>query len=562
MEKMTKSTGIAIGVLGAVVSVVGSILVFNAVTNKPSSSEWVIPHSEFGDYDMEPSYLTNAELYGIELLPEFIEDLSWNEYVMHDGNYVVGYDVRESFDYNGQTEYYRETYISIFSSTGVNLWTYNFEFSEAFAIGAAYYNEDNPIEIEHMVLEGSSVIFILEITNRITYFDPITQQYNTVDNGDGFDLIGGGNEGADFIQSFVRLDLEEKTFHVLGVSEADDHIFDSENFEAIEPFRYALAQEFDNNGDEPNAFSHDYYGETLTFTDKTNSIALLSEVTIDPISFELTIETIGKWSSTDTIDIDLYSLDNTKQEEVEIIDSGFMGINIEFELEDDPRTALDNNVLTAEDNLLTTAQQALIDGASSRYTEDDQIARLEYHIYGVLDENFNKVTIDIIEEVETLTRSRIYADADIYWVRDNKFVMITNETTYNEDWILEEGRAILRFQTGTTVTKSIDLSTYGVVEVNVFFMDDAGTIIVGGEFGSSETNPMQDYERTFILLINNQLEIIDDFIIDGEGTPSYLRYVYFDETAIRVYINVGDYTDLFAEIDPYCVHVLFTIELI
>ena len=562
MEKMSKSTGVTLGVLIGVVGVVGSILVFNALSNNPSSSEWVIPQDAFGDYDMEPSYLTNAELYGYEEVPEFVDDLNWQDYVTYQGDYVVVYEVEESLVYNGQTEYYEETYFSIFSSTGVNLWTYHFDIAEAYAIGTLFYIPKDPIDLEHMVLEGDSVILIMEIVNRFTYFNPITQVETIVDNGNGFDLIGGDSEGANFVQSFVRLDLEKKTFDVLGTNEADDHIFDSEDFERVEPFRYALAQEFDNDDDEPSAFSHNYYGEILTFSEKTNSFALLSEVTINPSSFALTIETIGKWSSTDSVDIDLYELDNTKQEEVEIIDSGLMILDVSLELENDPTTDLANNVLTAEDDLLTPAQQTIIDNASVRYTEDDQIERLQYHIYGVLDENFNKVTLDILEEIEMVTTNNVDAYASIYWVRSNEFVIITTEEEDNIDGILVNSRTIIRFQTGTTVTKTIDLSTYGDIVVYDFFMDDKGKMIMGGEFGSSDTNPIQNYDRSFVLIMNSDGQILDDFIIDGEGTSNYIEAIYIDDDQIRIYLYISAIENFFAEIDPESNDVLITLELI
>jgi hypothetical protein len=559
MEKMSKSTGIAIGVLGAVVGVTGSILIFNAVTNNASSSGWVIPQDAFGDYEMEPSYLTNAELYGYEVLPDFVEDLNWQDYVNYQGGYVVVYDVDETLNYNGQTEDYHETYFSIFSSTGVNLWTYHFDITEAYAIGTFFYNREDPIEVEHMALEGDSVIFIMEIVNRFTFFDPITELDITVDNGNGFDLIGGDSEGENVAQSFVRLDLEEKTFHVLGVSEAEKTIFDSENFERIEPLRYALAQEFDNEYDE--AFSYDYYGETLTFGEQTDAIALLSEVTFHPTLFTMTFETIGEWSSTEYVDIDLYELDNTKQEELAIIDSGLMILNVTIGLEDS-RIDAANNVMTADDDLLTTAQQTLIDNASVRYTDDDQIENLEYQIYGVLDKNFNKVTLDILESVETTVPTFIEAYVWIYWVRGNDFVMITNEQEYNNDGTLVKGLITIRFQTGTTVTKTLDLSSYGEVVLREFFMDDEGKMIIAGEFGSSETNPIQTYQRSFVLIMNDDGQILDDFIIDGEGTSSYIDALYVDDNQIRIYLYIQDIANFFADMDPESNDVLITLELI
>jgi hypothetical protein len=559
MEKMKKSKVMAIGVLGSVVGVVGSILIFNAVTNNSSSSGWVIPQNAFGDYDMEPSYLTNAELYGYEVLPDFVSDLDWQDYVSYQGGYVVVHDIEESLVYDGQTEDYHETYFSIFSSTGVNLWTYQFDITEAYAIGTFFYNPADPIEVEHMVLEGDSVIFIMEIVNRFTYFDPITQLDTTVDNGNGFDLIGGDSEGENVAQTFVRLDLEEQTFHVLGVSEAEETIFDSEDFERIEPFRYALAQEFDNESEE--AFSYDYYGETLTFGEQTESIALLSEVTFHPTLFTMTLETIGEWSSTDTIDIDLYELAKTKQEELAIIDSGLMIFNVSIELEDS-RSDAANNVMTADDDLLTTAQQLLIDNASARYTEDDQIVNLQYQIYGVLDKNFNKVILDILERVETTASTYNDVYVLIYWVRGNDFVIITNEQENNEDGNLVNGLVTIRFQTGTTVTKTLDLSSYGEVVVRKFFMDDEGKMIIAGEFGGSETNPFQNYERSFVLIMNDDGQILDDFIIDGEGTSSFIEALYIDEDQIRIYLYIQDIANFFADMDPERNDVLITLELI
>jgi len=381
-----------------------------------------------------------------------------------------------------------------------------------------------------------------------------------VDNGDVFDVIGGNNEGENVVQSFVRLDLEDKIFYVLGVNEAETHMFDNEDFRTLEPFRYALAQELDNYNEV--AFTHDYFGETLTFNEKTNSIALLSEVTIDPISYTLTIETIGKWSSTDSIDIDLDPIDNTRQEEISIVDSGFMVLDVSLELENDSKDELSNNVLTAEDDLLTPTQQALIDGASARYTEDEQIDRLQYHIYGVLDKDFNKVTLDILEEIEMVTTNNVDAYASIYWVRSNEFVIITTEEEDNIDGILVNSRTIIRFQTGTTVTKTIDLSTYGDIVVYDFFMDDKGKMIMGGEFGSSDTNPIQNYDRSFVLIMNSDGQILDDFIIDGEGTSNYIEAIYIDDDQIRIYLYISAIENFFAEIDPESNDVLITLELI
>ena len=130
------------------------------------------------------------------------------------------------------------------------------------------------------------------------------------------------------------------------------------------------------------------------------------------------------------------------------------------------------------------------------------------------------------------------------------------------DGILVNSRTIIRFQTGTTVTKTIDLSTYGDIIIEDFFMDDEGKMIIAGEFGSSVTNPIQNYERSFVLMMNADGQILDDFIIDGEGTSCSIESVFIDEAAIRVYIYIGDHTDLFAEMDPESYQVLFTIALL
>jgi len=432
------------------------------------------------------------------------------------------------------------------SSTGVSLWTYAFDYTESYAIGA-YYAENTPINIDHMMVEGDTLIMLMEFSNRVTYFDPFTETTNTVGNGDGFNIIGGGEDAKDYIQSFIRFNLVTKTFHVVGVSEADTPLFDSEDFERIEPFRYALAQEFDNLDDV--AFTHNYYGETLTFTEQTNSIALLTEVTVHPTQFSATFQTIGKWSSTSGIDIDVNSFSNTKREYVEIEDTGFMHIDIAMTLDNDlEKDNLANNVMTAVDDLLTNDQQTLINNASSRYTQDMNLERLQYQIVGVIDSDFNKVSIDIIEEFETFSSNEVNSDMYIYWVKDRQFVYISNEEEFNEDGLKVRGHSIIRFKNGNTVTKTFDMENYGDVSIFEFIMDDSGNMIIGGHFVSSETNPIQAYERTFVLFMNKDFQILDELIIDGDGVGNYYNTMFIDENEIRLYVNIQTQSGLFANI--------------
>ena len=93
-------------------------------------------------------------------------------------------------------------------------------------------------------------------------------------------------------------------------------------------------------------------------------------------------------------------------------------------------------------------------------------------------------------------------------------------------------------------------------------MDDAGTIILAGEFGSNDDNAIVDYDRTFVLFLNKDFQVLDDFIIDGEGASNYLNVMYVDEDQIRVYVGVGDHTGLFENIDINIWKVVFTIALI
>ena len=206
MEKNIKSTWLALGLLIGVGGTLGSQFAYNAFTNNPSSSEWVIPQTAFGEYDVQPTDLSDDELFNYGDWPEFLNAFYYTEYVAYGDQYIVGYFEQESFIYNGNVSNYDEYRLSIMSSTGVSLWTYAFDYTESYAIGA-YYAENMPININHMMVEGDTLIILMEFSNRVTYFDPFTETTNTVGNGDGFNIIGGGEDAKDYIQSFIRFNL-------------------------------------------------------------------------------------------------------------------------------------------------------------------------------------------------------------------------------------------------------------------------------------------------------------------------------------------------------------------
>jgi len=560
MEKNIKSTWLALGLLIGVGGTLGSQLAYNTFINNPSSSEWVIPQTAFGEYDVQPTDLSDDELYNDGDWPEFLNGFYYTDYVAYGDQYIVGHYEEESFNYNDNVLNYYEFRLSIMSSTGVSLWTYDFDYTEPYAIGA-YYSADAPINIDHMMVEGDTLIIIMEFANRITYYDPFTETINTVGNGDEFNIIGGSQEAKDYIQSFLRFNILTKTFHVIGVSEADTPLFDGEDFERVEPFRYALSQEFDNLDNV--AFIHDYYGETLTFTEQTNSIALLTEVIVHPTQFAATFKTIGKWSSTSGIDIDVDSFSNTKKEYLDIVDTGFMHIDIAITLDNDlDKDNLANNMMTADDDLLTNDQQTLINNASSRYTQDVNLERLQYHIVGVIDSDFNKVSIDIMQELETFTSNEVNTDMYIYWVKDKQFVYIINEEEFNADGLKVRGRSVIRFKNGNTVTKTFDMENYGEISIFEFVMDDSGNMIIGGHFISSETNPIQEYDRTFVLFMNKNFQILDELIIDGDGVGNYYNTMFIDENEIRVYVNIQTQSGLFANIPVNVWTAVVTIALV
>jgi len=557
MEKMNKSKWMTLGVLGALIVTAVSFWAFQALTNNPSSGR-IISQTAFGEHTMQESTITDEELYNDDPRPEFLDDLDLEEYVEYGDQYIVGHYIEGNFLFDSN---YAEFTLSIFSSTGVDIWSYTFELSEAFA--KAEYLADNydPISIHHMVLEDNTLFLIVQITHRITYYDSEADADVTVDSGDSFRQLGTLEESKNFLQSFVRFNIEEKSFHVLGVNESDTEIFDSEDITRIEPYRYALAQEFDNDNDE--AFTHVYFGETLTFTEYTYSIALLTEVTFHPTLFTVTNQTIGKWSTSASIDIDIDDIINTKQEYFNVEESGMFEVNVDLEINTyngfEDRA---NNLITADDDILTSAQQTLIEGASELFAEDENMEMLEYKIYAVMDEDFNVISSDLISYDRSIIENDNNAYVSIYWIEDNRFVFISQDTEFNDDSVLIRGDATIQFKTGNTVTKTFSLESYGEIDIDEFYMDDAGTIILAGEFGSNGDNAIVDYNRSFVLFLNKDFQVLDDFIIDGEGASNYLNAMYIDEDQIRVYVGVDAHTGLFENIDINIWMVVFTIALI
>jgi hypothetical protein len=150
----------------------------------------------------------------------------------------------------------------------------------------------------------------------------------------------------------------------------------------------------------------------------------------------------------------------------------------------------------------------------------------------------------------------------IFWITSNRFVYLIREGEYNDEGVLVRGDSVLRFKTGNTVTKTFSFESYGEVSLFEFFMDDAGNMILGGTFGSNEANPVVSYSRTFVLFMNDKLEILDEFIIDGEGADHYLSSIFIDEDQLRIYVNIDDHIGLFENIDGNEWDVVITLELV
>jgi len=290
---------------------------------------------------------------------------------------------------------------------------------------------------------------------------------------------------------------------------------------------------------------------------------LLSEITVHPTLYTPTFQTKGKWASTGSVDIELDPIRNKMQERMPIEEYGMMDIEIELELHSyDDTVDRNDHFLFADDDILTSAQQTLIDDASERFIEEENLTQLEYSIFAVLDKDFDVITQDFIEKTETNTSNETFANVSIFWITSNRFVYLTREGEYNDEDLLVRGDSVLRFKTGNTVTKTFSFESYGEVSLFEFFMDDAGNMILGGTFGSNEANPVVSYSRSFVLFMNDKLEILDEFIIDGEGADHYLSSIFIDEDQLRIYVSIDDHMGLFENIDGNEWDVVITLALI
>jgi len=556
---MNKSIWITLGLIVGAIGVLGGQFILNNLNSEPSSSQWIIPQTAFGEYDIQPNTTDIDVLYGNEIYPSFIEELDYYDVIKYGNDYIVNHWVQQSLIYNGETYIYIQHYLSIISSTGVFLWTHEFEVTDAYAL-AVSLSGFSSFRIFHMEVEGDVLYLITRIRNFITYFDPVTLQDVTVNNGNAFNIYGASEGAKQFIQSMVLVNLVTKTFHAVGVNEADYDVYDNEDFVRVGPNRYALAQEFDN--DDYQAFSHVYYGETLTFTEQTNSIALLSEVTFHPTQLSVSVRTIGKWSSTGSIDIDTYRVRSVKGDYVTVEESGHMEIDVSMTLENiEGKNDANNNLISADDDLLTNTQQTFIDNASSRYNQDENMERLQYHIIGVLDKDFNKVSVDIYEEIQYITSNYLNLEVQIYWIKAQQFVFVVIEEEFN-DGLIVSGNSVVNIQNGDALIETYDFEDYGEIVIYEFFMDDAGNMIVAGSFISRENNPIRDYTRTFVLLMNEDFQILDELIIDGIDVSNYLIALFIDQDQLRIYLSIEGQTGLFEGMDINTWIVLLTLPLV
>jgi hypothetical protein len=62
--------------------------------------------------------------------------------------------------------------------------------------------------------------------------------------------------------------------------------------------------------------------------------------------------------------------------------------------------------------------------------------------------------------------------------------------------------------------------------------------------------------------MNKEFEILDEFIIDGEGAGHYLEAIFIDENQLRIYVGINDHIGLFENIDINTWDVVITLALI
>ena len=548
---------LGLGLLVGVTGTVSTQLVLNELDNAPSS-EWVIPNTAFGEHTIEVFDVDEFEFFTDIQIPEFID--YFDLILPYGEDYFVTRDSSQTGSYNDATFNYSEYTITRYNKNGLVTWTYTFELEPTFAYATSqdYYDA---VDFDHMVLEGDEIIIVATFANRLNFFDPIQNQDATAENGNRFNAFGGGPNAGNFVQSILRFNINTQQFTLVASDSLDVDRYDSEDFERIGPYRYAFGQEFDNEF--YDTFTHNYHGEDLVFLEATESIALLSELTINPTNNTATFETKGKWSSTQSVDIDIYPIRNVRQEVIEITEAELMVVNIYLNLnEEEIELTREGSLITAEDNILSSADQSLIDQAGQRFINELDLEYIRYEYNAVLDLDFNMLSYELYEESKLFTANYTYLNGDVYWVEENKFIFINYNEVQTIDGVSVSGNTIIKFKTGTRLTKTFALANYGNLLAFNFHMDDAGNMIFGGKLISNDTYDISINPRMFILFVNKDFEVIDEFILDSEDAGANLYFFVIEDNQIKAYFTINQHVGPFANFPNDQWEYLLTIDLL
>jgi hypothetical protein len=202
--------------------------------------------------------------------------------------------------------------------------------------------------------------------------------------------------------------------------------------------------------------------------------------------------------------------------------------------------------MTASDDILTTAQQTLIDQASTRFSQDVNMTYLRYEFFAVLDLNFELVSNEFFEVVRTLLSSNTtYLNAYVLWLEANQFVFVNYQESFNSDGVLVDGNTTINFKNGDTTTKTLNLDVYGKVIALEFFIDDAGNMIVAGEFIGNDEFPVSELSRFFVLFIDKDFNILDEFLFDGDGSGVRIHRLVVEANEILVYFLINEHAGMF-----------------
>lgn len=555
--KTTNLLWLGLGLLVGVTGTVSTQLVLNELDNAPSS-EWVIPHTAFGEHTVEATEIDYNLIFGEMDIPDFIEN--YDIILPYGEDYFVTEGIEQTIYNFDQTYSFIEYNFFRYNRNGLVTWSYAFSLEPGFATaaGQSYYA---PFEFNHMILEGDNIIILAQFVNRLVLNDPIQNQQTLVENGNQFNIFGGGPAAGDYVQSLLRFNINTQQFTIIATDSSDRDLYDSEDFERLAPYRYALSQEFDNNDDE--AFTYQYHGENLVFLEETNSIALLSEVTINPTNNTATFETKGKWSSTQSVDIDIFPLRTVKQVLTDIAEAELMVVNIylnfDGEIFGDSR---EGSLFTAEDTILSAADQNMIDNAGARFIDEVDLEYLRFEYNAILDLDFNTISYELYEESKLYTSNYVYNWGEVYWIEENRFVFINHHEEQTNEGLSVSGNTIIEFKTGTRTTKTFTLTGFGDLIAYDFFMDDAGNMIIGGKLISNETYDISLFPRLFILFLNDDFALIDEFIFDSEDAGANLMRMLVDDNQIRAYFNINQHVGPFAEFPENQWDYLLTLELL